>query len=241
MHVLVLRCTLLAAAAAGAVGPSAAAYVTWFSSLPSWEAATLDESVAVTFDEPAWPVDQPLAGTWTVGGVSFTGFAGVPFPNVYVYSGTTEPPFGTGNWMTANGDEDIDIEPLGQPTALAFDATANAFGPATIRVFGPDDALIGTLVIPIGTTRFVGINSSVPIARVNFTSILGAIDNTGFDTIRIGERAVLLGDLDGDGQVNGADLGLLIASWGGAGSADLDCDGVVDGADLGLLISAWTG
>ena len=45
-------------------------------------------------------------------------------------------------------------------------------------------------------------------------------------------------DFTGDGQVNGADLGLLLGSWGTA-QADLTGDGNVDGADLGLLLGAW--
>lgn len=49
------------------------------------------------------------------------------------------------------------------------------------------------------------------------------------------------GDLNGDGAVNGADLGLLLGAWGGRGPADLNGDGVVDGADLGLILGAWTG
>ncbi len=51
-----------------------------------------------------------------------------------------------------------------------------------------------------------------------------------------------LGDLDGDGQVSGADLGLLLGSWGPCGScpADLDFDGTVNGADLGLLLGNWS-
>ena len=51
-----------------------------------------------------------------------------------------------------------------------------------------------------------------------------------------------LGDLNGDGQVNSADLGLLIALWGTDGSpqgADLNGDGNVDSADLGLLVALW--
>lgn len=50
------------------------------------------------------------------------------------------------------------------------------------------------------------------------------------------------GDLNGDGAVDGADLGLLLAAWGTAGgcpSADLNDDGTVDGADLGLQLAAW--
>lgn len=232
------RLTLSTVLATGVIVSAAGAYVTWFDSLASWQAATVDASVAVTFNEPVWPLNQALAGTWTVGGVSFTGLAGAPFPNIWVQ--TAASPFGTGNWMVANGDENIDIKPLTPPTALALDATANQFGPATIKVFDTAGAQIGTLIVPTGTHRFVGITSYVPIGRVNFTSILGAVTDTGFDTIRLGTRASLLGDLNGDGVVNGADLGLLIGAWGGSGPADLNCDGIVDGADLGLLIGAWT-
>jgi len=48
------------------------------------------------------------------------------------------------------------------------------------------------------------------------------------------------GDLDGDGRVNGADLGELLGAWGSADPmADLNADGFVDGADLGELLGAW--
>ena len=50
------------------------------------------------------------------------------------------------------------------------------------------------------------------------------------------------GDLNIDGVINGADLGLMLSSWGPCGSncnADLNGDGVIAGADLGLLLSAW--
>jgi hypothetical protein len=50
-------------------------------------------------------------------------------------------------------------------------------------------------------------------------------------------------DLNCDGIVNGADLGLLLSSWGSWGGsgvfADITGDGNVNGADLGLLLSAW--
>lgn len=47
-------------------------------------------------------------------------------------------------------------------------------------------------------------------------------------------------DLTGDGEVDGADLGVLLAAWDTAGStADLDGNGTVDGADLGALLAAW--
>ena len=46
-------------------------------------------------------------------------------------------------------------------------------------------------------------------------------------------------DLNGDGVVNGADLAILLAAWGGDGPADLNNDGVVNGADLAILLGAW--
>jgi hypothetical protein len=53
------------------------------------------------------------------------------------------------------------------------------------------------------------------------------------------------GDINGDGVVNGADLGQLLTAWGACGSpqncpADLNGDGTVDGADLGILLTNWT-
>lgn len=54
-------------------------------------------------------------------------------------------------------------------------------------------------------------------------------------------------DLNGDGSVNGGDLGLLLAAWGECTASacdsgcvgDLDCSGTVDGSDLGALLAAW--
>ncbi len=46
-------------------------------------------------------------------------------------------------------------------------------------------------------------------------------------------------DLNGDGQVNGGDLGLLLAGWNQPGASDLNGDGNTTGGDLGLLLSMW--
>ena len=51
----------------------------------------------------------------------------------------------------------------------------------------------------------------------------------------------IVGDLNVDGAVNGADLGLMLGTWGQANpSYDLDGSGTVDGGDLGLLLAHWT-
>lgn len=49
----------------------------------------------------------------------------------------------------------------------------------------------------------------------------------------------IFGDLDGDGCVNGGDLGILLGSWNDTGVADLSNDGIVNGADMGLLLGSW--
>ena len=51
----------------------------------------------------------------------------------------------------------------------------------------------------------------------------------------------LLGDLTGDGRVDGADILVVLGSWGDGGAADFDGNGIVDGADLLVVLSAWTG
>ncbi|MBL9147403.1 MAG: hypothetical protein JNM94_01785 [Phycisphaerae bacterium] len=49
-----------------------------------------------------------------------------------------------------------------------------------------------------------------------------------------------LGDLNGDGVVDGADLALVLGAWGnGAGLADIDENGIVDGADLAIVLGSW--
>ncbi|MCH2161246.1 MAG: right-handed parallel beta-helix repeat-containing protein [Phycisphaerales bacterium] len=51
------------------------------------------------------------------------------------------------------------------------------------------------------------------------------------------------GDLNGDGEVGGADLGVMLALWGECLSdpcdPDLNGDGFIDGGDLGLLLGYW--
>jgi hypothetical protein len=46
--------------------------------------------------------------------------------------------------------------------------------------------------------------------------------------------------LDGNGVVNGADLGILLGAWNQPGPTDLSGDGTTNGADLGILLGNWT-
>ena len=78
--------------------------------------------------------------------------------------------------------------------------------------------------------------------------LAGAIGVSSFDfdfvVSLMGTESVpeLPEDLTGDGLVNSADLGLLIAEWGFCEdcAADFDGDGLVDASDLGAIIAAWS-
>ncbi len=59
----------------------------------------------------------------------------------------------------------------------------------------------------------------------------------------LGGNTVPTPDLNGDGLVDGVDLGLLLVEWGEEGdclAADFNGDQVVNGADFGLLLVAWS-
>ena len=47
-------------------------------------------------------------------------------------------------------------------------------------------------------------------------------------------------DLNDDGQVDGLDLALMLANWGGSGTGDINGDGQVDGVDLAALLAGWS-
>jgi hypothetical protein len=72
----------------------------------------------------------------------------------------------------------------------------------------------------------------------------GSIVEAGVDDLKITNvdcTANIVGDMNGDGVVNSADLGILLSSWGTSNPlADLDGNGTVDSADLGILLSAWS-
>ena len=66
-------------------------------------------------------------------------------------------------------------------------------------------------------------------------------DADGDGTADACASAGIPGDFDGDGRVNGQDLGEFLAGWGQPGITDLDGDGVTNGTDLGIMLVNWTG
>jgi len=87
-------------------------------------------------------------------------------------------------------------------------------------------------VLPPGSSAHLLMNGTFS----DGTSITTASSNL----VMTGMPATILGDLNLDGQVNGADLGLMLSGWGQPGNTDLNNDGTTNGADLGLQLSHWT-
>ncbi len=108
------------------------------------------------------------------------------------------------------------------------DENANAWVPATFR--------IGDFVEVSGHVRLRF------IARdLNAGSLVEAgVDDVTVDTVGCSNTGP---DLDGDGDVDAADLAALLAAWGPCDGcpADLDDDGVVGASDLAALLASWTG
>ncbi len=73
----------------------------------------------------------------------------------------------------------------------------------------------------------------------------GSLVEAGVDDVAIvgyfcDDPVACPGDLDGNGTVDGGDLGLLLSNWGTPGPVgDLDGSGAVDGGDLGAMLLGW--
>ena len=78
--------------------------------------------------------------------------------------------------------------------------------------------------------------------ELNATHLYVATSNSGVFRFPRSVILPLLGDINGDGAVNGGDLSLLLVAWAtDDAAADLNHDGQVDGGDIALLLADWTG
>ena len=107
-------------------------------------------------------------------------------------------------------------------------------------------SLVNIPTTPTGNSVTVGpltITTSLPPGSV-ITLIVGlhaqAFEPCCFREIQVTVPAnVIAGDLDGNGRVDAADLGLLLGAWGLPGNTDLNVDGTTGGADLTILLTQW--
>ncbi len=92
-----------------------------------------------------------------------------------------------------------------------------------------------------GGTRVDLASAGVPFARfVRISVSVNAPLVPEIDAVVAVRHEGAPADLNADGVVDGADLGILLGAWGSASHADLDGSGAVDGADLGALLGGWS-
>jgi endonuclease/exonuclease/phosphatase family metal-dependent hydrolase len=164
--------------------------------------------------------------------------------------------------FTANTGEHVLSIPLfnlnydSSQALLDVDLVKGLLPPFTLKAPLPKSigATPGVLTFTVNTNGLApGFYSNLLTINVSDEDIPGSLSSSVFLVIKltIEPAASIEGDLNGDGVVDGADLGLLLSAWGdcpaeaaGSGipcSADLSGDGTVDGADLGILLSNWSG
>ncbi|MFO0837642.1 MAG: hypothetical protein U1D55_03885 [Phycisphaerae bacterium] len=114
-------------------------------------------------------------------------------------------------------------------TVQVMNATSSPPTPERLLKFA--DGLRTSWVVPFVATFSAGLPNSVTLN----------VNGPGWSDSAI--VSLLAGDIDGDGDVDSADLGILLANWdttvpvGRLG--DLDGNGFVDPADLGILLADW--
>lgn len=85
--------------------------------------------------------------------------------------------------------------------------------------------------------------ASVGLAAIRYVRIVndGVNSTPEIDAIADVSPVEASPDVNGDGRIDGADMGLILARWGRVDpDTDLDGDGVTGGSDLGLFLAAWS-
>lgn len=177
---------------------------------------------------------------------------------------------GSGQVNSAVGNTAGTVAPGSSAGQLTIAGTYNqsAAGAFAVEIGGytpgaEHDRLVVTSTATLaGTLKVARINGFIPLAGDQFTVLTAATRLGQFDsvescdpvTVAYTDTSVIVtftsasgvpGDLNQDAVVDGADLGLLLGSWGDCPAdsccvADLNDDAEVDGADLGLLLGNWT-
>jgi len=130
--------------------------------------------------------------------------------------------------LVAGSAEGADALLAGMAAAYSVDAATAAVTPLFIEADAGESGF-GCVVATTGLNVAIGAPS------------LGAGVEGGVRAIA-SQPAARTADLNGDGIVSGADLGILVGmfqTWAPNSPGDLNFDGQVNGIDLGILLSAW--
>jgi len=186
------------------------------------------------FGDAAYPMGTP-SGLFAEGGqisVSHDGVSWVAVP------GTDADGFApTCGWLDASpyatvpGLEPTDFTRPIDPSITAASMIGQEWS-AVRAMYDGSGGGAGIDLAPLGL-------SSIRFVRVRVPA--GAMQSAEIDGFSDVAPAGIAGELDGNGLVDGADLGILLSAFGTTEpGADLDGSGSVDGGDLGALLAAWS-
>ncbi len=203
--------------------------------------STLSDNVAATSGSGMFVADDEVSVVnsivWGNSGIQVGGAGDVNFRYSII------PGFQNGlNCFTANplfvnaaaGDYRL------QAASPAIEAGSNVLLPQDLNDIDADGSFLELLPLDLaGQPRVQMVDK-----RSGGCDGLAVVDLGAYECAGVIAPVIHSADLNGDGMVNGADLGLLLAAWGSCGGgcclADLNADGLIDGGDLGLLLAYWT-
>jgi len=174
----------------------------------------------------------------------------------------------TNQWCFSNGDGTILTVPPNETMLMSFDVentgdddgyieyklalTGPGAGAARIGGANPGTPVYGQNKMPVGSSTQLEVEVTfveyVPFATA--TLLVTGDENNDCDSSEVLASQSFLsvptstppacpGDIYSDGVVNGADLAIVLGSWGTSGPADLNGDGIVDGADVAVILGNW--
>lgn len=185
------------------------------------------------YDHDGW-MDLLIGNNGNFSGVSSPGAMNKLYRNA---SSSASP----GNWLHVTLD--TENNPRLAPGGFGARLTATVGDVLHVRFMDSAPSFLGTSEL----CAHFGLSTADLIDELRIDWPRGYV--TILDHVAVNQRLVLespaLCDLNGDGVVDAADLGELLAAWGDVTTspvrkADFDNNGTVDGSDIGILLGAWT-
>jgi hypothetical protein len=173
----------------------------------------------------------------------------IQFSDNVFFNNNNASAYNTGNANGLNGAANNNVFAAAGSSPIASivrssTAVTNGQGHVVQRVTSLDPRAANAAATSVGTAPNNGFFSAVQYrgafgATENWLCGWTAADAYGMNVAPPAGCDANTADLNSDGVVGGADLGILLGKWGQAGSGDLNSDGVIGGADLGILLGKW--